>query len=63
MTNVDYSITIAEAVKLTGLSRRAIAWAVHTDKLTARKLPGRTGHYLLNVDEVRKFAASKVRAA
>ncbi|MGP3708534.1 hypothetical protein [Gordonia paraffinivorans] len=44
-------------MRLTGLSRRTITYAAKTGKLTARKLPGRTGAYLLDIDEVRKYAA------
>lgn len=56
MRSVDHEITILEAVKLTGLSRRTITYAARTGKLSTRKLPGRTGAYLLNLDEVRRYA-------
>lgn len=56
MRSVDHEITVLEAVKLTGLSRRSITYAARTGKLSARKLPGRTGAYLLNLDEVRRYA-------
>lgn len=56
MRSVDHEITILEAVKLTGLSRRSITYAARTGKLSTRKLPGRTGAYLLNLDEVRRYA-------
>ncbi len=45
-----------EAVKLSGLTRRQITYAASTGKLSTRKLPGRTGAYLLNLDEVRRYA-------
>ena len=56
MTSPRHEITVPEAVKLTGLSRRVITYAVQTGKITSRKLPGRTGPYLLDVDEVRRYA-------
>lgn len=56
MRSSDHEITILEAVKLTGLSRRTITYAARTGKLSTRKLPGRTGAYLLNLDEVRRYA-------
>ena len=56
MSSSEHSITVLEAVKLTGLSRRVITYAISTGKLTARKLPGRTGAYLLDPHEVRAFA-------
>lgn len=56
MTSSQHDITVREAVKITGLSRRSITYAARTGKLSARKLPGRTGAYLLNLDEVRKYA-------
>jgi hypothetical protein len=45
------------AVSLTGMTRRTITYAAQTGKLSSIKLPGRTGHYLLDLDEVRMFAA------
>lgn len=56
MPSSDHTITVNEAVKITGLSRRSITYAARTGKLSAQKLPGRTGAYLLNLDEVRKYA-------
>lgn len=56
MSSARHSITVLEAVKLTGLSRRAITYAARTGKLSSHKLPGRTGAYLLDLDEVRKYA-------
>lgn len=56
MPSAEHDITVLEAVKLTGLSRRSITYAARTGKLSTRKLPGRTGAYLLNLDEVRRFA-------
>lgn len=52
-----------EAVKLTGLSRRSITYAARTGKLSARKLPGRTGAYLLSIDEVRRYADLTAKAS
>lgn len=51
-----HDITLSEAVKLTGLSHPKLRYAVRTGKLSSRKLPGRTGHHLLNLDEVRRYA-------
>lgn len=56
MENRGHSLTVNEAVKLTGMSRRAITYACRTGKLTSYKLPGRTGAYLLDPHEVRKYA-------
>ncbi len=56
METQRHEITVLEAVKLTGLSRRSITYAARTGKLSTRKLPGRTGAYLLNLDEVRRYA-------
>lgn len=56
MTAMDHALTVSEAVKVSGLTRRAITYAARTGKLTSRKLPGRTGAYLLNLDEVRRYA-------
>ncbi len=56
MDTQRHEITVLEAVKLTGLSRRSITYAARTGKLSTRKLPGRTGAYLLNLDEVRRYA-------
>lgn len=56
METARHEITVLEAVKLTGLSRRTITYAARTGKLSTRKLPGRTGAYLLNLDEVRRYA-------
>ena len=39
------------------MTRRTITYAAQTGKLSSIKLPGRTGHYLLDLDEVRMFAA------
>jgi len=63
MTSFRHEITVSEAVRLTGLSRRVITYAVRTGKLTSRKLPGRTGAYLLNLDEVRRYAELSQAAA
>ena len=63
MTTLRHEVTVAEAVKLTGLSRRAITYAAQTGKLTSRKLPGRTGPYLLDLDEVRRYAELTKAAA
>lgn len=56
METSRHEVTVQEAVKLTGLSRRQITYAASTGKLSTRKLPGRTGAYLLNLDEVRRYA-------
>lgn len=56
MVSQTHEITVNEAVKLTGLSRRSITYAARNGKLSSRKLPGRTGAYLLNLDEVRSYA-------
>ena len=56
METERHDVTVNEAVKLTGLSRRSITYAARTGKLSARKLPGRTGAYLLNLDEIRRYA-------
>ena len=56
MQSVRHEITIPEAVAITGRSRRAVTYAVRTGKLSSRKLPGCTGAYLLDLDEVRKYA-------
>lgn len=56
MHSSKHEITVQEAVKLTGLSRRVITYAARTGKLSTRKLPGRTGAYLLDLDEVRRYA-------
>lgn len=63
MENMRHEITVAEAVKITGLSRRVITYAARTGKLSTRKLPGRTGAYLLNLDEVRRYAELSQAAA
>lgn len=57
MSDSEHTLTVNEAVKITGLSRRSITYAARHGKLSARKLPGRTGAYLLNLDEVRRYAA------
>jgi hypothetical protein len=54
MASIQHEITVQEAVKLSGLTRRQITYAASTGKLSTRKLPGRTGAYLLNLDEVRR---------
>ena len=56
MASIQHEITVQEAVKLSGLTRRQITYAASTGKLSTRKLPGRTGAYLLNLDEVRRYA-------
>lgn len=56
MTNARHSITVSEAVKMTGMTRRAITYAARTGKLTSYKLPGLRGQYLLDPHEVRKYA-------
>lgn len=56
MTTPRHQITVSEAVQLTGLTRRTVTYAVKTGKLSASKLPGRTGPYLLDIDEVRRYA-------
>lgn len=56
MASTEHALTVSEAVKVSGLSRRTITYAARTGKLTSRKLPGRTGAYLLNLDEVRRYA-------
>ncbi|QDH92484.1 excise [Gordonia phage Dmitri] len=57
METPRHEITVQEAVKITGLTRRSITYAARHGKLSARKLPGRTGAYLLDLDEVRRYAA------
>lgn len=50
-------ITIAEAVAIAGRDRSTIIRWIGTGKLTpVRKLPGRTGTYLLNRSEVERIA-------
>lgn len=56
METSRHEVTVQEAVKLTGLSRRVVTYAAKTGKLSTRKLPGRTGAYLLDLDEVRRYA-------
>lgn len=56
MTSSGHSLTIPEAMQITGFSRRKLTYACQSGKLTYRKLPGRTGAYLLDPHEVRAFA-------
>ncbi|TWS23205.1 hypothetical protein FK268_12865 [Tsukamurella sputi] len=50
-------MTASEAARISGVTRRAINQAIADGRLqTTRKLPGRTGAYLLSLDEVRKYA-------
>ncbi len=48
-------ITAQEAAALLGITRRGVTEAIRSGRLQARKLPGRTGSYLLDLEEVRKF--------
>lgn len=56
MASSIHSLTIGEAMQITGLSRRALTYAVTTGKLSSRKLPGKTGAHLLDIEEVRRYA-------
>ncbi|WP_419218715.1 helix-turn-helix domain-containing protein [Gordonia sp. CPCC 205333] len=56
-------VTVAEAAGILGISRRGVTAAIRSNRLTARKLQGRTGAYLLDLDEVRKFAALRTVGA
>lgn len=54
-------ITIAEAVAIAGRDRSTIIRWIGSGKLTpTRKLPGRTGTYLLDRSEVERIAAEAV---
>ncbi len=56
MTSSGHSLTVSEAVQITGLTQRQITYACKSGRLTFRKLPGRTGAYLLDPHEVRTYA-------
>ena len=50
-------LTVSEAAALIGIKPRSVARAIRDGRLIpTRKLPGRTGAYLIDLDEVRKYA-------
>lgn len=56
-------MTVAEAAGIIGITPRAVAKAIQAGRIPARKLPGRTGAYLLDPAEVHAFAATRNRAS
>lgn len=53
-------ITAAEAADLLGVDRRSVVRFIDNGDLTALdKLPGRTGAYLFNREDVERFAESR----
>lgn len=57
-------VTVAEAGRIIGIGPRSVARAIRDGRLNyTRKLPGRTGAYLLDLNEVRKYAELNRKAA
>lgn len=56
-------ITAAEAADLLGVDRRSVVRFIDNGDLTALdKLPGRTGAYLFNREDVERFAETRSKA-
>ncbi|SDF98493.1 DNA binding domain-containing protein, excisionase family [Cellulosimicrobium cellulans] len=56
-------ITAAEAADLLGVDRRSVVRFIDNGDLTALdKLPGRTGAYLFNREDVERFAEARSKA-
>ncbi|MFA4084210.1 helix-turn-helix domain-containing protein [Mycobacteroides salmoniphilum] len=50
-------LTVSEAAAIIGIEPRSVSRAIRDGRLIpTRKLPGKTGPYLLDLDEVRKYA-------
>lgn len=52
---MHHTVTVKEAARLTSLSRRQLTYAARTGKISTCKLPGRTGAYLFDLEEVRRY--------
>ena len=53
------AITITEATKLVGAGRGAIEYGIRTGAIDAIKTPGLTGYWLIEVEELRAWHASR----
>lgn len=53
------AITITEATKLVSAGRGAIEYGISTGAIEATKAPGLTGRWLIEVDELRAWHASR----
>lgn len=58
----EATVTSAEAALLLKVTTRAVARAIADGRLIAAdKLPGRTGSYLIALDEVRRYDRERAR--
>ena len=48
-------ITVAEAARILEMTRRGVTRAIEAGHLPSQKLPGKTGAYLLRIEDVRAF--------
>ncbi|MFC0314518.1 helix-turn-helix domain-containing protein [Gordonia phosphorivorans] len=56
MPNVGNALTAVEAAELLGVSRRSVIHAIKSGKLASvTKLPGKTGPFLLDREEVERY--------
>ncbi|MBI1379439.1 MAG: helix-turn-helix domain-containing protein [Frankiales bacterium] len=59
--NPSIEITVAEAAALIGVDRKTVLRQIAAGELIpTRKLPGRTGSYLLARSDVQRLAAERV---
>lgn len=59
MPSSQTPISVAEAAEQKGIPARTVRYAILHGDLPAHKLPGRTGSYVINQDELDQWAAKR----
>ena len=60
---LERMLTTLQAAERLKVTRRAVLAAIERGALQAEKLPGRTGGYYIDVDELERYAKTRLGAA
>lgn len=56
-------LSVIEAAEQSGISKRGIQWAILKGRLPAYKMPGRTGAYLIDPNDLADYISRREEAS
>lgn len=56
-------LSVIEAAEQSGIPRRSLQWAILKGRLPAHKMPGRTGAYLIDPDDLADYISRREQAS
>jgi excisionase family DNA binding protein len=63
MPKITPPLSAAQAARQIGIPKRTILAAITRGELPAHKMPGRTGAYLIDQNDLDAYAASRIKTA